>query len=470
MFTFVTKTRAGFSTMLVIGFMAIMGVIVSALVGYVFQQARVGHAKVAREQALGAAEAGVEYMRWFLAHYPTDFQNGTGQPGPYTYVYDDPEGGPIGQAEISVTVQKYCNVVQFIDITATGTAYLDPAFKRVLQVRYAKPSISEYSYVSNTNVYAGSDRIIHGPYLSNGGIRMDGTNDSLVLSAVNSWTCTSSFGCSGSQTKPGVFGAGSGSAFWRYPVSTFDFNSIQLDFPNLKALAQAQGVYLAPQQSDTTKGYQIILKANNTADVYVASATQTVQSITPVNLTTYFPERPTITSRTFLGTYTIPASCPLVFAEGQVWLEGVVGQKETVIAAHTGGFAPDMYLNNNITYTATDGSVGLLAIAEKNMMVPLVVPSTLNISGIFVAQTGFFGRSLYACNSTYDQRTLMTINGTVVSNLRVGTKWTGSDCSGNSYSGFTTRVDSYDRPLTFSPPPFTPAASNQPKIILWREQ
>ena len=68
---------------------------------------------------------------------------------------------------------------------------------------------------------------------------------------------------------------------------------------------------------------------------------------------------------------------------------------------------------------------------------------------------------------SYVNQTLLTTIGTVVSNGRIGTKWT---CSGVFCSGYNNRVDTYDRLLAFSPPPFTPSSSPDFKLVLWREQ
>ena len=55
-------------------------------------------------------------------------------------------------------------------------------------------------------------------------------------------------------------------------------------------------------------------------------------------------------------------------------------------------------------------------------------------------------------NESYSTRT-----GTVVSNGRVGTKWTSS---GNFISGFNNRVTSFDLNQVNSPPPLTPQTSD----------
>lgn len=459
---------------LVLVFMGVFATIVGMLSSYLLTQANVTRAKYAREQAFGIAESGLEYYRWFLAHNPDNLTNGTGLPGPYSYVVEDPEGGQIGTASLSIAGNTSCGVVQSIEITSQGTADASPAFKRTLTARWARPSVAEYSHVINSNVWAGADRNIVGPYHSNGGIRMDGTNNSTVSSAVSTWTCTSTFGCSPSQSKPGVWGAGSGSPLWKYPVPNFNFAGIASDFGALKGYAQTQGRYFDTVSTSGQRGYHIVFKNDNTVDVYRVNTTAWRWTIHIDNLSTWQKDYHQITGETFLGNYSIPAGCPIILAEDNVWLEGTVAGKVIVIAAdpEDASYNPDIILQGNIGYTSTGGSVGLTAVAERSVVYGYNIPDNMSVRGIFVAQSGYYGRNLYPCwYAPYDKRNSLSLHGSVVSNGRVGTKWgySTSGCYGQ-WSGFNTRTDTYDRLLAFSPPPFTPFASADHKFIIWKEQ
>jgi hypothetical protein len=464
----------GVTVMLVLVFMGVFAMVIGTLSGYLLTQAKVSRAKVVREQALGVAEAGLEYYRWFLEHNPNDLTNGTGQPGPYAYVVNDPEGGQLGTASIGVTGNSSCGVVQSVDITSEGTVDADPNFKRTLSVRYARPSVAEYSHIINSNVWAGADRDIVGPYHSNGGIRMDGTNNSTVSSAVTSWTCTSSFGCSPSQNVDGVWGAGPGSALWEYPTPNFDFPGMVLNLGTLKGYAQTQGIYFPTVSTSGQRGYHMILRNDNTVDVYQVTGTKWRWTIHIDNLSQWQKDYHEIKNETFLGNYVIPADCPIILAEDNIWLEGTVASKIIIISAdpEDGNYNPDIVLQSNIAYTSTDGSIGLTAVAERSVIYGYDIPDNMSVRGIFVAQTGYYGRNLYPCwYSPYDKRTLLSLHGSVVSNGRVGTKWTysTSGCS-NQTSGFSTRSDSYDRLLAFGPPPFTPFVTQDHKFIIWKEE
>ena len=184
-----------------------------------------------------------------------------------------------------------------------------------------------------------------------------------------------------------------------------------------------------------------------------------------------------ITNENYMGNYAIPPDCGLIFASSKIWLEGEISNKVTVVAANVSnpGIDLDMILSDNITYSAYDGSVGLTAIAEDSINVPLLSPDDMVLNGIFIAQLGNFGRNHYTTSGSHDvpssydsyvKRDTLTINGSIVSNGRVGTKWS---CGGTYCSGYDTRVNTYDRNLAVDPPPLTPYVSDDFRFIEWLE-
>lgn len=487
------RRELGATTLLVVAFMGVFMLILSAVAGFALELAKYGRGVTNREQALHSAEAGLEYYRWFLAHYPNNLTNGTGSPGPYTYTVSDPEGASMGSASLSVSASAQCGVNQWIDITSVGKAAGDERFTRTLFARYMRQSVAAYSYVLNTSVWAGADRTITGPYFSNGGIRMDGSNNSDVMSAQATWNCTTSYGCNPAQaTAPGVVGpASTGSALWRYPVASVDFAAIASNFTTLKGYAQSFGLYFAPAPGVATqRGYHLIFNSNGT--VTVRRVTATVSGI-PSYSNSYVDsdrasyggwtpsENTMIASETLVNTYTIPTSCGIIFVDDHAWIEGTVRGKVTVVVATPSDTAtsPSAYLIGDIAYTSYDGTNGLAVLAEGNVLFPLTSPDTMTVHGIFVAQSGWYGRNFYTADSatygsyavpaayaSYPTRTRLTTNGTVVSNMRTGTSW-GS--GGVTTSGYLTRVDAYDELQAIAPPPFTPAVSTDYGFRLWRE-
>lgn len=467
--------QRGVTVFLVLGFMGVFAIILGTISGYVLTQGKYGRALYAREVALNVAESGLEHYRWFLAHNPSIMTNGTGLVSPSTYSVDDPEGGSMGDAEVTATASLQCGAVQWVDLESRGVADANPGFPRTLSARYMRPSSAEYSYILNGNVWAGASRTVRGPYHSNGGIRMDAIHNSDVTSSVTTWTCDAGTGCPSTQN--GIFGAGSNPALWTYPASTITipFSASGVNFTDLRTRAQTQGgiYYGAASGSVNERGYRLVFNAAGTVTIYRVTRTNEEESYSNQYGNTIEPS--IITSQTLLGTYNIPSSCSLMFFEDRVWVEGTVNGKVTVVAAtpDSSSTSPDVYLNNNIYYAAYDGTDGLTVIAERNVLIPLVVPSTMEIHGVFIASNGHYGRDYFTTSnvaSAYDQyvtRSTLTTIGTVVSNGRTGTSWT---CGGTFCSGFQERFDFYDQQLAFAPPPFTPAVTTDYQFNLWREE
>jgi len=478
-----SRTR-GTITLLVLVFGGIFFTVLVALSGYVLSQNRSEDAAQARAAAFSVAEAGLEYYRWRLGHFPGDLTNGTGGPGPYLVAIPAPEGGTAGTASLTLTANTSCGQTTSIDIRSTGTVSSDPSQPQTLTARYARLSVASYSYIVNASVFAGADRIINGPYHSNGGVRMDGATNAPVTSSLSSWTCTSSFGCSPNATKPGVFGSGTNQNLWNYPTPQVDFPGISANFSSLKTTAQSSGIYLPRYSSGSSgssayhKGYHLIFNAGGTI---------TVRRVTSVNAIDAYPLVSTdgetdyslINNETFYATYPLPSDCSLIFVEDNTWVEGVIPAKVTLVVANVtnSGVAPDAFLKGDITYTAS-GTSGLTLIAERNILITADSPQIMNIHGIFVAQGGAFGRNLYwrldshggylGCNPSYEPRGTLTLVGTTVSNKRTATQW-GNGCNGSN-GGYLSRIDSFDRELAGNPPPFTPVISTDFRFVDWRQE
>jgi hypothetical protein len=462
----------GFIMLLALVFGSIFVTVLGALASYSITQNKVQYAATGKAKALGLAEAGLEYYRWHLAHFPTDITNGTGQAGPYVYSQPDPEGGTAGTISLSIVGNQSCGQTTSIDISSTGTPNDGSGVSRTVVARYAQPTVARYSYIVNDSVWAGGDRIINGPFHSNGGVRMDGTANAPVTSSLSSWLCTSSFGCSPNATKPGVFGAGPNQSLWSYPAPQVDFSGISADFTSLKTKAQMSGLYFSrystgnANSSAYAKGYHLISNSNGTVTVKRVTSTRSI-SDQPVNPADPNTDRSIIQNETMYGTYTIPSDCGLIYVEDSTWIEGVVPSKITVVTANVvdTGIAPSAFLPDNITYS--DIASGLTVIAENDVLITADSPSTMTLNGIFIAQGGAFGRNYYGCPSSYEPRTSLTIHGTTVSNKRTGTKWVNG-CPGGD-AGYQLRTDSYDRTLATDPPPFTPILSTDYEFVDWRD-
>lgn len=452
---FYNKKQRGYLTLLILFYGGIFTMIMMAFMGYVVLQKQTQEVKRNQESALAIAEAGLNYYKWYLAHNPDDTTHGTTSPQPYVIEYEDQETGPLGTFELAVSGNEFCGEVMSVDIESTGYTDDAPERKRTLYARYAQPTVAEYAYIINADVWAGADRTIIGPYHSNGIIRMDGTNNSTVSSGQESWTCDNDqLTCDPphdeGDTLDAVFGDGPNHSLWQLAVPPIDFLGITLDLAAMEEKADTGGGRLFNDSG--AFGYHVYLD-DSVIGLY------RVDSVTDDHV---------ITSESFVGNYSIPTDCPLLFFEDKVWLEGDLTTKVTVVAAKVGDSEnPDIILQDNILYQNDDS--GLLAVGENDVLIGIDVPEVMEVNGIFVAQEGQFGREYYTSGGVgveHYMKDELTIHGTIVSNERVGTKWT---CGGVYCSGFDTRFNSYDRDLVEDPPPMSPETSADYRFIEWRD-
>jgi hypothetical protein len=480
-----TNYSLGSVMLLVVIFGGIFFTMLTAFASYVLVENRAQDIARSRAEAFNIAEAGLDYYRWFLSHFPGDITNGTGHDGPYVVPYSDPESGVAGTYTLTIASNNSCGSVQSIEVTSKGTPSGAPNISSTLAARYAAPSVAAYSYIVGSSVWAGSDRIINGPYHSNGGVRMDGTANAPVSSSLSTWNCTSSFGCSPDQpSAPGVVGTGGNQNLWEYPIPQMDFSGIAANFSALKSAASANGIYLPQYSSGNVqgaaykKGYHLIFNSNGTVTVKRVTSINKLTNVYPIDYSSsYTDDYTVINNETSYNTYTIPSGCGLIFVEDNTWIEGVVPSKVTVVAAGVvdSSFKPDIILRGNITYGSADGTSGLTVISSHNILISGDSPQNMTLNGIFVAQSGAFGRNFYryalggGCNGTYEPRGTLTILGTTVSNLRTGTAWTNG-CGTGVSAGYQTRIDSFDRQNATSPPPFTPMISTQWKFVDWQQK
>jgi hypothetical protein len=416
----------------------------------------------ARETALFIAEAGVQYYRWHLAHDPADFTDGQGSdPGPYEHAYVDPQGGVLGTYSLTITPPEPGSSVVTIDSTGWSSTY--PGIKRKVKARFGIPSLAQYSFLHNANVWFGSGITVHGKAHSNGGIRQDGINDSIISSSKETYTCGSETGCSPSETKPGVWGTGGSDELWDYPVTALDFDAINIDLNAMKIAAQDTGVYRA----SASQGYHLHFLDNGTVNIYEVTRTQAWRGYDPDTDCINLNQR--IQTEVLQGNYSI-SDKRIFFLEDNVWVDGVVKGRATVVAAKFPlvSNSKDIWINNNLTYTVKNGDDALGLIAQKNIYFARNITPEFEINAAMIAQNGkimrhYYGSSSCGGSTSYALRDKLSIYGVVISKEKSYWNW-GSPPS----SGFTTRDVTYDSNLYLDPPPYFPA-SGEYEFISWEE-
>ena len=440
----------------------------------------------AKHLALYVAEAGVNYVVWRLAHDPNDY-NASG-----VYNYNITGSEFHGVYEIIVTPPSPGSTVVTIQSTGYLTEY--PGVKRVIKTRYGKPSLSTYSLLTNEMAWFGGSETVVGKLHSNNIIRMDGSNDSIVSSALTNGFCTSSFGCNDEAScisnAPqcswvnsggwkcqcnGVFGAGSGAGLWRFPITPFDFTSLTTDLGALKTASQnADGVYRA---ASGASGYHVIFKDTGKFDLYRVNTLAAARRQLNDNWSGYINTvKDEISlaggSQTALLTdANLPAN-GLIFLEDNVWVHGIIKGRATLVAcsfeADPTTTGKNIYIDDNLTYLARDGSNSLGLIGERHVKVTRPAPSTgskLTVDATMLAKNGHVYRTLYSNNS--DRLIIDEIEtyGGMISNRQWN--WTWLD-SGAVVDGFTNTTSIFDPNATYAPPPYFPT-TNYHDFISWEE-
>ena len=435
-------------------------VVIYGMLSVLSLQLDASHRQTAQEEARNIAEAGINYYRWHLAHDPNDFQDGTGNPGPYTHDYHDPQGNITGSYTLDITPP--INGSSVITIKSTARTLQYPNVQRTITAQYGKQSLTKFSFLQNSSSWYGTGITVNGEVHSNNGIRMDGINNSLVSSAQETYTCGGETGCNPPQSRPGVWGSGPNSFLWDFPIPAVDFDSISFDFANMRDSAIADGLYLAPSGS---RGYHLIFNGN----------TFEVRRVTGTNYYNGYSaddgcqrRYQIITSETSTGTYNIVDN-PIIFAEDHLWVEGLLDGRTTVTAARfpIDSNQMNIWLRGNITYAQYDNSDSMGLIAQNDIYFVRNLPNDFKVDAALMAQKGKIIRHGYLswCGGTSQAvKNSLTINGSVISFYK--SYWNFG--SGPS-SGFITRTITYNSDLLYNPPPYFPVTGDF-EIISWREE
>jgi len=471
-------------------FSTIAILMIGGLVGWAGTNIEVSRQSLDKERAIQYAEAGIDYYRWHLAHARTDYQDGTGAPGPYAHDVKDKNGNTVGQFSLNIIPPIVGSTK--VRIESTGIPQNNPYLRRTIAVEMAIPSFAKYSVVANDNMRFGEGTEIFGPLHSNGGVRFDGLSHNVVTSAQASYddpdhTGAIEFGVhthvnappgsgvndafraaeappSTVPTRTDVFEAGR-----QFPVPAADFAGITTDLAQIKTGAQAGGSYYA---ASGAQGYQVVVRTNDTYDLYrVSTLIPAPSNCTNTQAQTGWGTW-SINARQFIANYPIPTN-GLIFIEDNVWVEGQISTARLTIAA--GRFPdspttrPAITVNNNLLYTNYDGTDVLALISQGNVNIGLISANSLRIDAALVAQNGRAGRYYYQgpgggqnrCSPNHS-RTQLTLYGMIATNLRYGFAYTDG-------TGYTTRLINYDANLLYGPPPSFPLTSDQYEILSWEE-
>jgi len=485
--------------------------------------------KVRQTQSLQVAEAGVNYYKWHLAHNSFDYKDGNdwccsenplltledcgGVCGPYVHDYKNNEGIVIGQFSLKIAPSKIGSTINTIE--STGHAYGISSTRKKITALVGKRSLAEYSFLTHSPIWIGSGEATSGPLHSNGGIRFDDTCDAEVTSAVATYSCGGTgHDCSG--TKPGIWGSGGPTTLWRFPVSPIDFDLFTVSLANIKADALSSGTYFGGNAGvcgngvcDKTEnkvscaadcaagcnngnctgsetyntcpndcpieGYLVRFKQEGTFNIYKIKSLKEQIEYWNYEIDDWDQEAEEIDDGPSVleqvgDDYNIPEN-GVIFIEDDVWVDGTVKGKVTVVAAKLDGgsdFAK-IRINDNIKYPdgeRYDGTNCLGLIAQGDILVPRYAPDELTIDATLLSQKGHV---FYRHYSSHSIKTKIEVYGGVITNLFW--TWTWVSWNGSEYvtvDGYDETSTIYNNNLTFAPPPSFPTTENF-EVLSWSE-
>jgi hypothetical protein len=298
---------------------------------------------------------------------------------------------------------------------------------------------------------------------------MDGINTSIISSAQQEYMCGTETGCHPPETKPGVWGSGGDQGLWQFPVPAIDFDTISFDFAGMRDAAQSDGLYLDKSNND---GYHFIFLDDGTLRVYKVTDTDEIegysvpgQGLGEEGCRNLYQ---IIADESFVGTYDL-ANISVIFAEDHLWVEGTITSRLTVAAASFPIVSSDIniWIPNNITYSAYNGSALLGLVSQNNIFFTRDVPDDFQVDAILMAQSGKIIRHGYFnwCGGTDGAvKQKLTINGGVISYFR--SYWNYGTAPD---SGFIEREINFDTNALYRPPPYFPT-SGQYEFISWAEE
>lgn len=505
----VLKSKKGSALAYALVIVSMTMIILVSILGYVVSQLKFGLNRVEKEKAFQVAEAGVYYYRWYLAHQTSGKTaqqiNEFWQSGNVLGVSSDFEADFEGIGKYTIHVDPPSAGSTIVIVKSVGYSYKFPDMKRTVQVRFRRPSWSEYIFMSNSFMNFGDQATVYGKVHSNGGIRFDGLAYNTVSSLLPRFN-DETYG--GNRMEFGVHTTvnpadGAAPEYpWpegtipnhsdvfmggrEFPVPEVSFNGVTTDLANMKTKAQAgSGKYF----DGSGVGRKITLKVDSTYDVCTVNDANTnghaissfvgvvtgasgsssgtngnsciTSSCCSIDSCSYIKSNKTSMGKCVSLTNYPVLDEGVIFVENNIWIEGSVNNKNvTVVAANLsgGGDQADIYIgisDNNLRLAAYDCSNMLGLIAQRDIRVLNECPSNFIVDAALLAQTGTVG-IVNGMGGKYS----LTFNGAIASFLQPYFQ------SGNS--GFAERTYNFNNNLLYCPPPYFPTGTEY-AIDLWEE-
>jgi len=308
---------------------------------------------------------------------------------------------------------------------------------------------------------------------TNEGIRMDGDNDSLVLSSNDYYICSSGHGCSYYNCSypctwtyygcncPGVWGDGPNDDLWDYPVPNVNFD---IDLDDLKEDGQSEDGFF--REDSGSYGYHIVFREGGVFDLSRVTKLNSYliqydASEEDWDCCVYKQE--SIKKEEFINTYSIPDN-GVIFFEDNVWVQGIIEGRATLVAATPSGEPASILINNKIEYASRDNNNSFGLIGQNHIKVLRDAPNDMVIDGVLFAKEGRIFRNYYP--NAPEIKNDIEVYGSIISNK--SWTWTWVDGSGDVIDGYRNTLSVYDPNASLLPPPHFPTTGNY-KFISWKE-
>jgi hypothetical protein len=442
--------------------MTVCMIILVSILGYTSSQLKFSANRAEKEKAFQIAEAGIYFYRWYLAHQVSgkpaqeinDFwQEGSalGIAAPYEDEFEDPEGGAIGKYSLEVQPPEPGSTI--VIVKSTGWTYKEPNLKRTVQVRFRRPSWSEYAVLANHFMRFGQGTNVYGKIHCNEGIRFDGVAHNIVSSLMGAFddpdhTGGNEFGVHTHVNPPPGTGVNdsfrSGEApptdpvptrsdiflaSRQFPISEVSFTGVTSDLNLIKETAcDYNGSDCTVVNDCANDGCYFDGSGYGRRIVFNTNGTMSVSTVNNYEKDTYdvpygrvlFQGFGTITSQSAATVYNIPDN-GIIFVEDNVWLEGSINGKRITVAAAdliSGATAStgNIFLGaTNLLYTNLDGQDIIGVVAQNNIEIIKNSQNNLTLDAALLAQNGRVGRKYYTCNTwKYETCTRPLVNGNCV--------------------------------------------------------
>jgi hypothetical protein len=414
---------SGIALVLVVGVIAVMTILVTALLVTTEYTVAAGKLQETRLKKINLADAGLNAYLYELRRDST-------------YYSSNPTMGPVAQ-EDGVWVVHADEPSGTVPLTLRSTGWLngDPSPKTVVAtVRF--PTFADFMFLSNNFINFGGTAVVEGKVRSNGYVTV-ATGGKIQYETYAGGTITgadSAFGY-GMLDKPI-----SERKFPNFPL--VDFDGVTSDMESMKLGAVATGNYYA--DPGTSPGYKVV----------VSGTTYSVEKVGTIVTSTGVMSGNTVVATA----KAIPVMGVLYFdsadASNIVWVSGNYDKPITIASAGS------IYLNGTYTKTTAGSSKSAGLIAQYDIIVPTSytsIPNTMIIEAGLLAQKGATRGWL-----TSPQKTSMTIKGSN-SYFAEGYFVSGS-------TGWASRTYSYDLNLDKNPPPRYPVVrEGKIKLNTWIE-